>query len=139
MAEIIKINAEVLTASGVKSVWLNRRKAIRYKCLDCSGFEANEVTGCTHTDCSLYPYRTINSKQDSEKRIRAIKDYCMWCTLDQSHEITNCTSENCPLFIFRGYSRVGNIDLNRDSCSKNVIGELPDDLSFKSDSMIPEE
>lgn len=132
-------NAEILTANGVKSVWLNRRKAIRYKCLDCSGFEINEVTGCIHTDCSLYPYRTINSKQNPEKRNKAIKDYCMWCMLDQQYEITNCTSENCPLFIFRGYTLHGKNALDKDSYSENVTSELPDGLSFKVDSKIPEE
>lgn len=134
-----KSNAEILTVNGVKSVWLNRRKAIRYRCLDCSGFEINEVTGCKHTDCPLYPYRTINSRQDPNKRRKAIRDYCMWCMLDQPGEITKCMSPDCPLFIFRGYNLpIKNVS-DRDSCSENITGEPPEDLSFESDSDIPPE
>ena len=32
-------------------------KAIRFKCLDCSGWNAAEVERCAHTDCILYPLR----------------------------------------------------------------------------------
>ena len=32
-------------------------KAIRAKCLDCSGGSSNEVKLCEMTECSLYPYR----------------------------------------------------------------------------------
>ena len=32
-------------------------KAIRAKCLDCSGGSAHEVRGCHISDCSLHPYR----------------------------------------------------------------------------------
>ena len=32
-------------------------KAIRAKCLDCSGRNTAEVRNCLITDCPLYPYR----------------------------------------------------------------------------------
>lgn len=32
-------------------------KAIRAKCLDCSGDYINEVRECPITDCPLYPFR----------------------------------------------------------------------------------
>ena len=32
-------------------------KAIREKCLDCSGGSSNEVKLCTVTGCALYPFR----------------------------------------------------------------------------------
>ena len=32
-------------------------KAIREKCLDCSGGSSNEVKLCTATGCALYPFR----------------------------------------------------------------------------------
>jgi hypothetical protein len=32
-------------------------KAIRAKCLDCSGDRPKEVTLCPVTDCELYPFR----------------------------------------------------------------------------------
>jgi len=132
-------NAEILTAKGIESVYLNRRTAIKFKCLDCSGFEYAEMRNCEHKDCSLWQYRTGRGVQNPTDRNRAIKSYCMWCTLDQSHEITNCTSVNCPLFIFRGYTYAEKNALDKDSCSKSTTGEPPKDLSFKSNSKIPPE
>lgn len=32
-------------------------KAIRARCLDCSGFHPKEVRNCGHVDCPLYLYR----------------------------------------------------------------------------------
>ncbi|MGA2775652.1 MAG: hypothetical protein ABSE81_06295 [Candidatus Omnitrophota bacterium] len=32
-------------------------KAIRAKCLDCSGFQPSEVRRCESEDCPLFPYR----------------------------------------------------------------------------------
>ena len=32
-------------------------KAIRAKCLDCSGGSSEEVKSCPVTDCPLYPFR----------------------------------------------------------------------------------
>lgn len=131
-------NAEILTPNGIESVYLNRRTAIKFKCLDCSGFEYAEMRNCEHKNCSLWQFRTGNGQQDPANRSKAIKEYCMWCTLDQPFEISNCTSENCPLFIFRGYTLPEKMVLNNDPGPKNTTGELPDDLSFKVDSKTPE-
>lgn len=132
-------NAEILTLKGIESVYLNRRTAIKFKCLDCSGFEFAEMRNCEHKDCSLWQFRTGKGEQDPVNRNRAIKSYCMWCTLDQPYEISNCPSDNCPLFIFRGYTLPEKNGLDKDSCTKNTTSELPDDLSFKVDSKIPED
>ena len=35
-------------------------KAIRAKCLDCSGYQPKEIRLCTLTDCSLWPYRMVH-------------------------------------------------------------------------------
>ena len=35
----------------------SRGRAIRAKCLDCSGASISEVRKCTATDCALWPYR----------------------------------------------------------------------------------
>lgn len=99
------MKAEILTREGVREIDLNRRKAIKLKCLDCSGFEHNEVTNCHHLDCSLYPFRTGKEKQNAKERDKAIRSLCMWCTLDQHCEINLCPSINCPLYCFRGYTR----------------------------------
>jgi len=35
----------------------SRKAAIRYFCLECVGFDMNEVKNCTDKDCSLYKWR----------------------------------------------------------------------------------
>ena len=43
-------------------------KAIRAKCLDCCGGQANEVRLCPCPDCTLYPFRFVTIRQG---RVRA--------------------------------------------------------------------
>ena len=133
------MKAEVLTKDGVKEVDLNRRKAIRLKCLDCSGFEYKEVKNCVYTDCSLMQFRTGKGKHNPKERDKALKSYCMECTVDQPYEITNCTSLYCPLYIFRGYTVTKDTSFSLDFISKNVTSELPKDSFFKSDALLPPE
>jgi hypothetical protein len=47
--EDFKTQAEVATGS--------RLKAIRRRCLDCSGYSQAEVSGCKFKACDLYPFR----------------------------------------------------------------------------------
>jgi len=105
---IKKMKAKILTKQGITApVPLNRRKAIRLRCWDCSGFEYNEVSGCDRTDCELYPYRMGTGKQNAKARNKAIRFYCVDnCMLGQVGEVTQCTSRDlCPLYIFRvGYN-----------------------------------
>lgn len=35
----------------------SRKKAIRFFCLECCGFDAAEVRQCTAKDCVMYKYR----------------------------------------------------------------------------------
>jgi hypothetical protein len=46
-------------------------KAIRAKCLDCSGFQPSEVRNCGIPECSLFPYRF--GKNPNRKGIGAKK------------------------------------------------------------------
>lgn len=84
---------------------MNRRQAIREKCLDCSGYEKKEVKNCYCTGCSLYPFRTGRGKQNPQERDRAIREQCMYCQMDHPREIIFCNSAWCPLYQFRGYNR----------------------------------
>ena len=54
------MRVSILSKNGLKIVNLNRRKAIRERCLNCSCWRPQELTNCTLTDCPLYPYRTGN-------------------------------------------------------------------------------
>lgn len=50
-------------------------KAIRKKCLDCSGYSAKEVRECVIPDCSLYPYRMgRNPATKGQGRIENIRN-----------------------------------------------------------------
>jgi hypothetical protein len=54
-----------LTHSGEKTIdssKLTRAKAIKLKCLDCSGGSKAEVRLCTVTDCPLYQFRIKTHK-----------------------------------------------------------------------------
>ena len=98
------MKAKILTKKGmVETVDLNRRKAIRLRCWDCSGFEYNEVRNCEHTKCELYPYRMGTEKQNPTARRKAIRAYCVNnCMIGQKREVTKCASKDyCPLYLFR--------------------------------------
>lgn len=43
---------------------INRSKAIRLKCLDCSAQQQSEVKQCPCTDCSLWRYRMGHEERD---------------------------------------------------------------------------
>ncbi len=46
---------------------LTPMKAIRAKCLDCSGGNSKEVRFCPIQNCSLYPYRF--GKRPTEEKV----------------------------------------------------------------------
>ncbi|HBF36030.1 MAG TPA: hypothetical protein DDW50_01775 [Firmicutes bacterium] len=53
-------------------------KAIRSKCLDCSGGQIDEVRECTIQNCTLYPYRMGRNPFSNRKgpgNIEALKKY----------------------------------------------------------------
>ena len=88
--------------AGPKTVNINRRKAIRERCLNCSGWSAGEVKECQLSNCQLYPFRTGQGKQDPKARNKAIHQYCLWCVNGQRAEVAKCPSFDCSLFPYRG-------------------------------------
>jgi hypothetical protein len=87
--------------NGLKEVDINRRKAIREKCLNCAGWFHKEVTNCTFTDCPLFPYRSGQGRQNAKARSKAIRKYCLWCMNGQHGEISKCPSTDGSLFPYR--------------------------------------
>ena len=85
----------------IEAVNINRRKAIKLKCLDCSGGYHAEVKNCPLTDCPLYEFRTGEGKQDADKRNKAIRSKCMECTCGQRNEIRECVNVWCALWPYR--------------------------------------
>lgn len=85
----------------LKTKDLNRRKAIRERCMNCSEWSPKEVENCFADDCQLYPYRSGQGKQDPKARSKAIRGYCLWCCAGQSYEVQKCVSRYCSLFPYR--------------------------------------
>ena len=67
---MVKIQVKILSKNSQKIVNLNRRRAIREHCLNCSGYSRAEVHRCPVTSCSLFHYRSGkgNRMQKHEKR-----------------------------------------------------------------------
>ena len=95
------MKVSILGKNGPKVVDLNRRKAIRERCLNCAGWYHKEVTNCTFSDCPLYPYRSGQGKQNAKDTAKAIRKYCLWCMNGQHGEVSKCPSMDCPLFPYR--------------------------------------
>jgi hypothetical protein len=79
---------------------MNRRSAIRKRCIDCSAGSLAEVKDCHHADCPLHPYRTGQGKQNAKARDRAIKRYCLWCNVSR-YEVHLCPVTQCTLYPYR--------------------------------------
>ena len=92
---------EIQGKTGPKVVNLNRRKAIRERCFNCSGWQWVIVSDCELQECELFIFRSGKGKQDSKLRAKAIRDYCLWCMNDQRKDISKCVSCDCPLFPYR--------------------------------------
>lgn len=95
------MKALILGKAGPKVTNLNRRKAIRHRCLNCSGYSPKDVTCCDRVECSLYPFRTGNGKQNPKARSKAIRNYCLWCMAGQRSEVKKCVSPDCAIFSYR--------------------------------------
>jgi len=95
------VKVKIQSKNGTKVVNINRRKAIRENCLNCSGWNTDEVKNCQHTDCSLYPYRLGRGPQKAKARAEAIRAYCLWCMAGNMYEVGKCVTKDCPLFPYR--------------------------------------
>ena len=111
---------KIQSKNGYKIINLNRRKAIRERCLNCVAWSPSEVANCTLKDCQLFPFRMGTGKQDSKIRAKAIRDYCLWCCGDQSFEIRQCQVFTCPLWAFRKSS----IDRSLESKTTTEKGHI---------------
>ena len=92
---------KILRKHGHEVVDLNRRRAIRERCMNCSGWNYADVRDCEFQDCDLHTYRSGQGKQDAKKRSMAIRKYCLWCCNGQLMEVSKCPSTDCPLYPYR--------------------------------------
>lgn len=78
-------------------------KAIRARCLDCSGFSVKEVRDCTHDDCPLHQYRFGHRPSEGATLtpMKAIRAHCLGCCNGSATEVRLCTAEGCALQAFK--------------------------------------
>ena len=100
----------------VKIIHLNRRIAIRERCVNCAGFQYAEVHDCIEVDCPLYTYRLRYGKQNPKERAKHIHAYCIWCSGGSAHEVTKCTAKDCALYPFRQGWKIGSSSHNFWDC-----------------------
>lgn len=97
----MSICVKIQTKDGHSIANLNRRQAIRQRCLNCSAWVPSEITNCEFSDCQLFPFRSGKGRQDATARNKAIRSYCCWCCGDQKSEVLKCPSSDCPLWPYR--------------------------------------
>ena len=95
------MKVSILGKNGPKLVDLNRRKAVRERCLNCAGWLHKEVTNCTFKDCPLCPFRSGQGKQNAKARSKSINKFCLWCMNEQHGEVSKCPSTDCSYFSYR--------------------------------------
>jgi len=95
----MSIKTKIRSKDGFKTVELNRRQAIRERCLNCAAWSPKDVAECKLTDCPLYAFRMGVGKQNAKARSRALLAYCRWCMGGQRP--SGCVVTYCPLFCFR--------------------------------------
>jgi hypothetical protein len=96
-----RVKALIQGKNGLKLVMLNRRKAIRERCLNCTCWCASEVRNCDFTECPLHPFRLGSGRQDPQARKKAIWRFCRWCSGGSVKEVPKCPSRDCPLYAYR--------------------------------------
>lgn len=123
---------KIQSKNGHETVNLNRRKAIRERCLNCTGWVRKEVKGCQLENCDIYPFRMGIGKQDANKRSKAIRNHCLdYCAGDQ-HEVYKCAAKDCSLYAFRKSSldnsfkidsikKIGHIERSQGTLSASNI------------------
>jgi hypothetical protein len=93
------IMVEMQAKDGHKVFELNRRRAIRQRCLNCNGWSWKEVENCKLSDCELFPFRSGQGKQNAKQRAKAIRSYCSWCIATE--QPSRCVVMDCPLWCYR--------------------------------------
>ena len=92
--------------TGFRVTHINRRRACRFMCLECVGWEPSEIDKCKGvlldgSVCQLKDFRFMTGKQDAKKRNKAIRNHCLECMGGSFYTVANCKSPLCPLFPFR--------------------------------------
>jgi hypothetical protein len=95
------MKVRILARDGFKIVRLNRRRAIRERCFNCSCWNIREVQVCKFGGCPLFPFRSGKGPQNAAARAKSIQAFCVWCMAGEKAEVRKCVSVHCPLYLFR--------------------------------------
>ena len=78
-------------------------KAIRLRCLDCSGNSAAEVRDCGIPSCALYPYRLGKRPKHPATMtpVKSMRAYCLWCCDGCANEVRLCPKRDCAVHSYR--------------------------------------
>lgn len=105
----------------------NPVKAIRAKCIDCTGAEPNAVKKCELIDCPLFPFRfgknpfRGKSKPDNYlPPIKAIRAECLSCNYT-AQEVRLCPCTECALYPLRLDVNVYATESKREAGQKSIL------------------
>lgn len=94
----------------IKIKLLRPLKAIREKCVQCSGDNNQEVRHCPVTSCPLHKFRhgTRPTNGYDKSPLKTIREKCLMdCGEENSYsDVKNCTCYDCPLWPHRFGKRV---------------------------------
>lgn len=78
-------------------------KAIRERCINCSGYSLKEVRECTHDECPLHQYRFARRPREkaSATPMKAIRKHCIECCNGNKREANLCPAQSCPLQAYK--------------------------------------
>jgi hypothetical protein len=128
------MRTRIQSKNGKKEINLNRRKAVRERCLNCSAWSFSEVEGCEFIDCDLYAFRMGIGKQNADKRHKAIRNYCLYCCAENQYAVYLCPATDCPLYAYRkshidnsvkidSIRKIGHIERSQGTFSSKGISE----------------
>jgi len=97
-----------------KELNINRRKAIREKCLNCTAWSFSQVASCSFPDCNLFAFRMGKGKQNAKARAISIRKYCRWCVCGgSSKQVKACGVFDCPLYVYRNTTIDRTVDFKK--------------------------
>ena len=104
--KVIAMLHVIRTKDGGQGINLTPLRAIRLKCMDCSGYSAKDARFCEFGSkepvCFLYPDRLGKRNKEAAKTpMKAIRKHCLWCSGESSLEVKLCPSELCALHSYR--------------------------------------
>jgi len=100
-------------------------KAIRAKCIDCSGEELKQVRECplAGKQDNLCPIHALRMGKGGRATLKQIRTFCLWCCAEQRKEVKLCPSVKCPLWTYRFGKRLRNCLRLSEICTTEGVLE----------------